>query len=68
MGVAFLVLMVALKDYWKEPWIIIPVYLIRTATINCGYPLVKSILMDSVTSKQRAKWNSLESVSAFGWR
>lgn len=68
LGVALLVVMVILEPWWTKAWVIVPVYLLRTALMNCGYPLVKSILMDSVTSQQRAKWNSLESVSSFGWR
>jgi MFS/sugar transport protein len=46
---------------------IVVVYLFRTGIINCSYPLLESILMDSVPSQQRARWKSLESIAAFGW-
>ena len=35
--------------------------------MNSVYPIEESILMDYVPKKQRARWKSLESVSAFGW-
>jgi predicted MFS family arabinose efflux permease len=41
--------------------------LFRTGIINCSYPLLESILMDSVPSNQRARWKSLESIASFGW-
>jgi MFS family permease len=46
---------------------IVVVYLLRTGIINCSYPLLESILMDTVPSPQRARWKSLESIAAFGW-
>jgi MFS family permease len=47
--------------------IVVAVYLFRTGIINCSYPLLESILMDSVPSNQRARWKSLESIASFGW-
>ena len=35
--------------------------------MNCTYPLLESILMDSVKSSERARWKSLESIASFGW-
>lgn len=35
--------------------------------MNCTYPLTESILMDTVPRDKRARWKSLESVTAFGW-
>ena len=52
---------------WRMPGLIVPVYIVRTAIMNCNYPLQKSILMDYVSKATRARWNSLESVTAFGW-
>ncbi|KAH8060982.1 major facilitator superfamily-like protein [Aureococcus anophagefferens] len=42
-------------------------YVVRTALMNCTYPLEESILMDYVPKHTRARWKSLESVSMFGW-
>jgi MFS family permease len=47
--------------------LIVVVYLFRTGIINSCYPLLESILMDSVPSNQRARWKSLESIASFGW-
>jgi MFS family permease len=51
----------------KRIGIIVVVYLIRTGIMNCTYPLLESILMDSVKSNERAMWKGLESISSFGW-
>ena len=47
--------------------LIVAVYLVRTGVMNCSYPLLESILMDSVPSNQRARWKALESIASFGW-
>jgi MFS family permease len=47
--------------------LIVGVYLLRTGAMNCTYPLLESILMDSVPSNHRARWKSLESIASFGW-
>lgn len=41
--------------------------ILRTGLMNCTYPLTESILMDTVRRDTRARWKSLESVTAFGW-
>ena len=48
-------------------WAIVAFYVVRTALMNCTYPLEESILMDYVPKHTRARWKSLESVSMFGW-
>eukprot|EP00465_Bigelowiella_longifila_P002135 CAMPEP_0185264934 /NCGR_PEP_ID=MMETSP1359-20130426/25475_1 /TAXON_ID=552665 /ORGANISM="Bigelowiella longifila, Strain CCMP242" /LENGTH=151 /DNA_ID=CAMNT_0027853857 /DNA_START=117 /DNA_END=572 /DNA_ORIENTATION=- len=48
-------------------YILVPIYVIRTGVMNCTYPLDESILMDFCRKEQRARWKSLESISAFGW-
>jgi MFS family permease len=35
--------------------------------MNACYPLQESILMDFVPKEVRARWKSLDAVSAFGW-
>jgi MFS family permease len=50
---------------WKV-MIIVIIYLIRTALMNCTYPLNSSILMDFTPKAQRARWQSLGSIVRFG--
>ena len=38
----------------------------RTCLMNATAPLMKSILMDHVPKRSRAKWASLDSVTRFG--
>ena len=66
-GVGLLVAMALMRPLWTNPWAISPVFLARTALMNCGAPLIKSVAMDYVPKKQRGKWNALDSVTQFGW-
>lgn len=67
-GISFLYAMVFCKGYLdRHPFILVPVYVLRTALVNSPYPLQESILMDFVPKQERARWKSLESVSQFGW-
>uniref|UniRef100_K3W7L5 Major facilitator superfamily (MFS) profile domain-containing protein n=1 Tax=Globisporangium ultimum (strain ATCC 200006 / CBS 805.95 / DAOM BR144) TaxID=431595 RepID=K3W7L5_GLOUD len=42
-------------------------FLLRGAMVHCTVPLRRSLLMDFVPKKQRARWNSLEGLSMFSW-
>ena len=64
-GESCLLLMAAFKT--AGPFVLVPIFLVRSALMNCGYPLVESVLMDVVPSNERARWKSLESVAALGW-
>jgi len=55
------------EGVWGREWIIIVLYVIRTALMNCTYPLEESILMDYVSKNSRARWKSLESIGQAGW-
>ena len=46
---------------------VLPVYLLRTWLMNCCTGLNKSVLNDYVPKRNRAKWNSLESLNFFSW-
>lgn len=60
--------MVFFKTYLDvHPFVLVPVYILRTGLINSPYPLTESILMDYVPKDQRARWKSLESLASFGW-
>jgi MFS family permease len=75
-GVACLVTMVAFQPYLDgehhntsntHKILLVLIYVLRTALMNAPYPLQESILMDFVPKHERARWKSLESISAFGW-
>jgi MFS family permease len=68
LGVSALYAMVFLKSYLDvHPFVLVPVYIMRTSLMNAPYPLQESILMDYVPKSERARWKSLDSVSGFGW-
>jgi MFS-type transporter involved in bile tolerance (Atg22 family) len=67
LGVTLLAVMVSLEAYSSLWWVMAPVYIARTACMNCTYPLQESILMDVLPKGSRARWKSLESVAQFGW-
>jgi len=67
-GVSCLYVMVFFKGYLDtHPFVLVPIYVARTALMNSPYPLQESILMDFVPKDERARWKSLESISQFGW-
>ena len=68
MGVFCLYAMVFCKHYLdSNPLALVPIYVLRTALMNCTYPLNESILVDYVPKNERARWKSLDSVVSFGW-
>merc|ERR1719210_1571006 len=54
-------------ELWTNPYYIIPISVLRTTMINSCMALRKSVMMDYVPKKDRAKWNSLDSITRFGW-
>ena len=68
LGVSCLYAMVFFKQFLDpHPFVLVPVYVLRTGLMNSPYPLLESILMDFVPKEQRARWKSLESIAQFGW-
>ena len=47
--------------------IVAPIFVLRTALINCAQPLRKTMLNDFVPKDQRGRWNSLDSFRRMGW-
>jgi MFS family permease len=47
--------------------LVIFVFVLRGALQNSIYPIDRSIIMDFVPSKERGRWNSIESLSAMTW-
>jgi MFS family permease len=67
-GVVLLYCMVFFKSYLDHhPFLLVPIYVLRTSLMNGSYPVQESILMDFVPKQERARWKSLDSVASFGW-
>lgn len=66
-GVAMMAIMGVYPSLWSRSHLIVPIMILRSACNNCCYPLQKSLLMDYVPKETRGRWNSLDSVLAFGW-
>jgi MFS family permease len=67
-GISLLLSMVYFKKYLNlHPFLLVPIYIMRTSLMNSTYPLQESILMDYVPKSSRARWKSLDSVASFGW-
>lgn len=66
-GVSMMALMGMFPSLWPRSHVIVPIIILRSACNNCCYPLQKSLLMDYVPKESRGRWNSLDSVLAFGW-
>jgi len=66
-GISLLVIMSLMKSIWQTWYLICPIYVVRTAIMNCNYPIRKSMLMNFVPKKTRGRWNSIDSITRFGW-
>jgi MFS family permease len=68
LGISMLYAMVFFKSYLDDhPFLLVPVYVLRTALMNASYPIQESILMDFVPKDERARWKSLDSVASASW-
>jgi len=67
-GISLLLTMVFCKSYLDDhPFLLVPIYVMRTGLMNAPYPQEESILMDFVPKDKRARWKSLDSIATFGW-
>jgi MFS family permease len=64
LGVALMVIMALAHRLWTLQWVILPIYLLRTACANCTSPIARSILMDFV-SKVRLRFAGVWSFCIF---
>jgi MFS family permease len=46
---------------------LVAAHLLRSSFANASRPLLRSVLMDNVPKRLRARFNALESVKSFGW-
>src|ERR1700759_1061348 len=56
-----------LLAWCRTPGIVYLLFIARTALMNCGKPLMRAVLMDSVPRHQRGRWNSVESIFSFSF-
>ncbi len=61
-GVTLLAILGLHPGLWRHPWLVIPIYCVRTSLINASYPLQKSILMDFVPKVGSLVWIKLCSI------
>ncbi|EKF30365.1 hypothetical protein MOQ_005826 [Trypanosoma cruzi marinkellei] len=47
--------------------ILVPMFVLRSALMNCTTGVTRSVIMDCVPKSSRAKWSALESFAAFSW-
>ncbi len=66
-GITLMIAMVVLYRLGAPRLLICMVLIFRTCFMNSPSSLTKSVLMDHVPKKERAKWASLESVSMVSW-
>ena len=57
----------AAMTYAKPLWLQIVLFLLRGSFMRCSIGLRRSVLMDHVPKKHRARWNSLEGLTMFTW-
>merc|ERR1739848_42672 len=67
MGICFTTAIALLTPYYSKPFVMIPVYLLRCGFMWSTGGLSYSIIADYVPKEYRARWNTLESISSFGW-
>lgn len=65
LGVMLLIILTLLTQINRNTYLIIFVYILRTALMSSAKPLTKSIIMDIVPKNQRGRWNSIEVLDIF---
>mmetsp|Transcript_16098 Transcript_16098/g.30934 ORF Transcript_16098/g.30934 Transcript_16098/m.30934 type:complete len:493 (-) Transcript_16098:272-1750(-) len=66
-GVAVLFAMVHLERYSSIWWVMVPLYIVRTALVDCTFAIQESLLMDAVPKSIRARWKSLDAITMVGF-
>lgn len=52
---------------WQNKWVIVPVYVVRTALMNSTSPVKRAVFMEHVPIEMRGRWSAFESLTRFGW-
>jgi len=66
-GITLLFCMSAMKVSWTNPYIMVPISVVRMAFMNCQAALMQTVLMDYTKKEERARWSSLQTITQFGW-
>jgi predicted MFS family arabinose efflux permease len=66
-GISFMLIMIFMAAHTSLTTPICVALVFRTAFMNSTNALTKSVLMDHVPKKERAKWSALESFNMFSW-
>jgi MFS family permease len=66
-GIAALYTMCFFDMECRRPLFMCALFVFRTAIMNSGSGMKRSILMDAVPKSQRVRWNSLESITRMTW-
>eukprot|EP00538_Stauroneis_constricta_P000620 CAMPEP_0119558286 /NCGR_PEP_ID=MMETSP1352-20130426/10534_1 /TAXON_ID=265584 /ORGANISM="Stauroneis constricta, Strain CCMP1120" /LENGTH=544 /DNA_ID=CAMNT_0007605601 /DNA_START=35 /DNA_END=1669 /DNA_ORIENTATION=- len=66
-GISLMLAMIAAYKNDMSPWVVCGLLVARTGFMNSTRALTKSLVMDNVPRKERAKWSALESVNMFSW-
>lgn len=56
-----------LMSYVQPMHLQVAMFLLRSGMMRCSQPLRRSVLMDHVDRRVRARWNALEGVTVFSW-
>lgn len=70
MDIVLMVAMARIPTKSGQPWLtasLVAVQLVRSAVANGSRPLMRSVLMDNVPKRMRARFNALESAKSFSW-
>lgn len=66
-GVVCTMLMGALRDFYTNAYVMIPLFILRCTMMWSTGPLQGSIVADYTPKSTRARWKALNSVTAAGW-
>lgn len=67
MGTVLLALLAIYPSLWKRRILVVSIYVMRTVLTSAGWPLINSVMNDYTTKRNRAMWNSLQSLAGFSW-
>jgi len=67
LGVLSTGLLGALKPFYTQPWVMIPLFIVRFVMMNSSNALQYSITADYTPKNMRARFMALSSISMFSW-
>lgn len=67
LGIGILFVMGLARTQWQRQWLMGCLYAVRTVLMNATSPLLRAVLMDSISTENRGKWASVSSIASVGW-